>query len=252
MTTTRNINAPKADAITSSDVTERPFAGGALLFKEMPVRIVEDLGMMFPKSGGKKKIHFALCECHCGKVFKTRLGDVKNGSVNSCGCYRISSNGNNTQGLSKHPLYAVWKSMRKRCYHSNLKEYTRYGGRGISICDEWHYNFKSFYDWSLSHGYSNDLQIDRRDNDGDYEPANCRWVSHSANQQNKPKTKRNTSGYKGVFKHMTGKWGVMIMADKKSYFLGCFSDVVEAAITYDDAAKRLHGEYACLNFTENK
>jgi hypothetical protein len=74
--------------------------------------------------------------------------------------------------------------MKERCYNSKRKEYPNYGGRGISVCSEW-FDFRNFMEWSLSNGYSDDLTIDRIDNDGNYCPENCRWVSMKQQGQNK-------------------------------------------------------------------
>ena len=82
-------------------------------------------------------------------------------------------------------LYHRWKGMKRRCYNKNFKQYKDYGGRGISVCEEWLYSFRNFYDWAMSHGFSEELEIDRIDNDGNYEPDNCRWVTHKVNANNR-------------------------------------------------------------------
>lgn len=88
-------------------------------------------------------------------------------------------------GLSKHPLYRVWVGMRVRCYDPKHCMYHRYGGRGITVCDEWLESFKAFYDFAIAHGWRKGLETDRIDNNGNYEPQNVRFVTTLENHQNK-------------------------------------------------------------------
>lgn len=82
-------------------------------------------------------------------------------------------------------IKSILNGMKKRCYNKNHHKYKRYGGRGITVCDEWRTNTQSFVDWSMSNGYADDLTIDRIDNDGNYEPGNCRWVTKEEQNHNK-------------------------------------------------------------------
>lgn len=83
-------------------------------------------------------------------------------------------------------LYRIYENMLSRCYNpSKGKGYERYGGRGIRVCTEWLESFESFRDWALNHGYDEDLELDRIDNNGDYSPENCRFVSHKTNNRNR-------------------------------------------------------------------
>jgi hypothetical protein len=74
--------------------------------------------------------------------------------------------------------------MKKRCYNEKCPDFKNYGGRGITVCDEWRNDFKAFYDWSISHGWKKDLYIDRIDNDGNYDPSNCRWTTMTVQANN--------------------------------------------------------------------
>ena len=88
-------------------------------------------------------------------------------------------------GLSGTKIHRVWWGIIERCSKEYHHSYYLYGGRGISMCEEWRKDFKSFYDWAMSHGYRDGLQIDRIDNNGNYEPSNCRWVTPSENARNR-------------------------------------------------------------------
>lgn len=86
-------------------------------------------------------------------------------------------------------LYKIWDSMKERCLNKNNKDYVRYGLRNIEICTEWLQNFVSFYNWAIANGYQDNLTIDRIDNNGNYEPNNCRWVEQKTQQRNKRSNK---------------------------------------------------------------
>ena len=94
---------------------------------------------------------------------------------------------NRSHGQLPRKLYRVWHQMRARCQYPSVKCYPNYGGRGIRVCEEWNNSYEPFRDWALANGYQEGLQIDRVDNDGDYEPSNCRWVTKSRNCRNRRK-----------------------------------------------------------------
>lgn len=133
-------------------------------------------GRVQPSGWKRRRVN---CICDCGKEKVVRAAHLGSGSTTSCGCYNIErlKERSITHGLRDHRLYKIWGSMKARCYNENAKNYHRYGGRKISICDEWRYDFKVFYDWSMANGYAEDLSIDRKENNGNYTPDNCRWVT---------------------------------------------------------------------------
>ena len=127
------------------------------------------------------------CLCDCGHEAYIKLLYLKRKSGRkSCGC---SYKNPKTHGLRYTREHNIWTGMKQRCLDKNSSNYKNYGGRGITICDEWRDDFKVFYDWAHENGYSNELTIDRVDNDMGYFPENCRWVTYKEqilNQRPKP------------------------------------------------------------------
>ena len=128
-----------------------------------------------------------LCRCDCGNIKKVRTDHLKRGYTLSCGCLqkeRVSiSNSKHNKSLSK--LYGVWSSMKSRCYNKNNDKYKNYGGRGISVCNDWRNDFSKFFSWAKNNGYKKGLTIDRIDVNGNYCPENCRWVDYKQQARNK-------------------------------------------------------------------
>jgi len=142
-----------------------------------------------------QKIRRVECLCECGNITQTRLIMVRNGDCKSCGCLTreqaIINTDQTTHGLSKHPLYIVWNSMKERCYDVTVDSYKNYGGRGIIICERWLYNFSNFYD-DMIEGYRKGLKIERVNNDGNYEPSNCIWATGKTQAGNRRNSIRVT------------------------------------------------------------
>lgn len=151
------------------------------------------------------------CICDCGKEIFVRHTRLTHGQK-SCGCHAskmlVERNTKHSKRHSK--LYAVWRGLRSRCNNSNHPFYCDYGGRGITVCKEWdntNDGFQNFYDWSVKSGYKDDLSIDRIDNNGNYEPNNCRWAT--IKQQCNNRRSNIVLNYKGVA-HTVSEWSEII------------------------------------------
>lgn len=129
-----------------------------------------------------------VCKCTCGAVKSVSGYNLRSNRSTSCGCLvkelmRINKPGIKHGLTRSNPrLYSIWQGMLNRCRRKKDVCYKAYGGRGISVCKEWH-QFPSFYKWAMANGYTDELTIDRINVDGDYEPANCQWITMEENVQ---------------------------------------------------------------------
>ena len=155
------------------------------------LEMVEDLGSIKPTENSNYKKKCGIFMCSCGNSFKAITAHIKSGHTSSCGCVQKSQtsafnkNTKRIYPIESDKLYSVWYAMKNRVLNSSYKEYHNYGGRGISICDEWKNDFMSFYNWTKESGYEEGLTLDRTDNNGNYEPSNCRWVTQKVNSNNR-------------------------------------------------------------------
>jgi hypothetical protein len=141
--------------------------------------IIKELDNIFSASGTKYRIVY--CKCDCGKECSVKLSNLTKGHTSSCGCLHKKHGEFNTK------LYKVWAGMVRRChgFTDDKNLFKHYQKRGIKVCDEWRFSYLAFSIWAKSNGYSVGLELDRINNDGNYEPSNCRFVSRSENQRNK-------------------------------------------------------------------
>jgi hypothetical protein len=202
--------------------------------------LIKDLDNLYPKENSKRKYRFGIYKCgFCGNEFKTRTSSIKNGSTKSCGCHRKrrSSETHKKHGLIGTKLYHIWTSIKDRTLNPKHKHYNDYGGRGITICEEWKNDFIPFYNWAMSNGYEENkgLSIDRIDNEGSYYPENCRWTTQTIQTRNQRIPKNNKTGYKGVsFVKKTNKYASYICVNKINIYLGLFPTAEEGAIAYNN------------------
>lgn len=133
-----------------------------------------------------------LCKCDCGNFTEVSTGRLNSGQTKSCGCLQKERAAENkkvhglyyNEGGKKSKLYRVWSRMKERCFNPNSFAYKDYGGRGIRVCDEW-LDYEPFHKWSILNNYREGFSIERVDNDGNYEPSNCKWIPISQQASNR-------------------------------------------------------------------
>lgn len=235
---------------------------------------------------------FLECRCDCGTVRTVGRSGLTSGASQSCGCLHVErvsgkkkerfkvrcqncyrefetypscdrkfcskecalptwGDGTRRHGMSKTRIHVMWCDMKARCVPgSRTAKY--YGDRGISVCGEWANSFEVFRDWAMANGYSDHLEIDRKDNDKGYSPDNCRFATRVEQMRNmRKRCDAKTSRFKGVsWSTQSGKWRVQLHANGKPIYVGEYRDEREAALAYDKAAKEKYGQFASLNFKE--
>lgn len=150
-----------------------------------------------------------LCLCDCGNTKVIKGHNLSNGKTHSCGCMKkkmmaekqFKHGDAGTHHSASSRLYRIWQGMINRCTRQKFRQWKDYGGRGITVCDEWINDYSVFKEWAIQNGYSDDLTIDRINNDGNYEPTNCRWVSMKHQMNNK--SNNHLINYNGCTKTLT-------------------------------------------------
>ena len=199
------------------------------------MKLIKDLGMV--QVSGKIKRRIGVYECSdCKRHFEAMTGNVKARNQERCNSCASKLRAKK-HGKRYTKLYTIWTSIKKRTLNPKNKRYNDYGGRGITICEEWKNDFMSFYNWALSNGYEENkgLSIDRIDNDGGYSPENCRWTTKTIQSRNQRMQKNNKSGYRGVcYNKGNNKYVAQICVNRKIIHLGYFQTVVEAGVAYNN------------------
>ena len=162
-------------------------------FKNNYFEVIEKAGQ------DKRRTWLWRCRCRCGNLTVVDTSSLKYERIKSCGCSRKGINKDNKFGLKhgltqhkkkKHPLYNKFRSMINRCYNAKPSDYLYYQGKGIKICEEWLQNPKSFIEWSISNGWKMGMTIDRINNEDDYSPENCKYITMSENLKRMHKLKK--------------------------------------------------------------
>jgi hypothetical protein len=153
------------------------------------------------RAGSKNKRALWRCVCECGNEVAVDSNSLRTGNTRSCGCLHIErvkaiGEANKIHGMFGTRLYMIWADMKRRCSSQNREAYDNYGGRGITVCDEWANSFEAFRDWALANGYRDDLTLDRKDANGDYRPDNCRWSTWKEQENNRRNNHLLTHGGK--------------------------------------------------------
>ena|SRR3990170_1919824 len=179
---------------TSEDIKKgeyRRFVNGHSTFRNHTGKTYGRLTVSHRAPNGLRGETRWACVCSCGAKVTTRATQMVSGRTKSCGCLRNEKTieRRTVHGLRHHPLYSVWKDMRRRCHNTSRSDYIHYGGRGVKVCDKWDSNFLPFYGWAMKKGYAPGLTLDRRNNNGGYSPRNCRFITRAEQSRNRRESK---------------------------------------------------------------
>ena len=208
------------------------------LERDMTPRLIGETYMKYPTENSRQKYRYGLYECqYCMNEFEANSYNIKYSKVApSCGCQEHRPREKSIKhNLTKHRFYSTWAKMVHRCSNPNNKGYKNYGGRGITVCEEW-LDVRNFITWcDATHPNIEGLSLDRIDVDGNYEPNNCRWADASTQSLNQRISTANTSGFVGVdFRPSENKYVTRITVLGDRVYLGYFDSIEEAVLARDN------------------
>ena len=202
-----------------------------IIEKDMTPKLIGETYLKYPNGKSKCRLSHGIYECqYCSKEFEAKTNAIEFKNTKSCGCLKGQNH-----GLTHHKFYNTANSMIQRCTNPNDTHYKDYGGRGITVCEEW-LDIATFIAWAEStHQNIEGVSVDRIDNDKGYSPENCRWVDVTTQILNQRKRKDNTSGYTGVTWHKNVKrWCSTLKSQGVLINVGTFKDKIEAILARDN------------------
>jgi hypothetical protein len=192
---------------------------------------------VYPSGDTRRKF---LAQCSCGSEPKTYLiSELRSGNTKSCGCWNIEKI--KSHGMHNTRAYQCWADMKTRCDNPKNKCYRDYGGRGITYCNKWK-TFEGFWE-DMQENYSDDLTLNRRDNDGNYCKENCSWDNKNFQGHMKRKQEGTNLNSIGMIQNLdTLMFHARIKLNRKSVALGSYATEEKAAKAYDDASEVIYGD----------